>query len=164
VVGDLIVSSRAIAILAAGPRTARRMDLDAFVEQRAEAGRFWMAVYELNASHPFLSKRVAALRNWRQAGSAVPLGRNRWSYPLAPIFGGLSGSPAAAFGILIVFAALAFAVAAPRLKQRYGALLGVPAGAGAGLAAPAAEGVDPREDLEVARLRKALEEQAQQTK
>lgn len=167
VVGDLTVSSRALAILAAGPRTARRMDLDAFVEQRAETGRFWMAVYELNASHPFLSKRVAALRNWKQEGSAPPHRRNRWSYPLAPFFGGLAGNPAAMLGMLVVFAALAFAVAAPRLKERYGALLGAPAGlvAPAGPDQPAADGVEPQqEDANLARSRKALEEQAQEKK
>src|SRR6185436_4087983 len=62
ITGNLDVSSRALAILAAGPSAARRVNLDAFVGQRATAGNFWMAVYELNSSHPYLSKRVAALR------------------------------------------------------------------------------------------------------
>jgi Zn-dependent protease with chaperone function len=166
VVGDLAVSSRALAILAAGPRTARRLDLDAFVEQRAETRRFWMAVYELNATHPFLSKRVAALREWRQAGSAARLGRNPWSYPLAPLFGGLAGNPAAAFGMLVIFAALAFGMALPRLKQKYGGLLGAGAGADplGALTPPPAEGGDTAEDPELARIRKQLEDQARQNK
>jgi hypothetical protein len=166
VVGDLAVSSRALAILAAGPRTARRLDLDAFVEQRAETRRFWMAVYELNATHPFLSKRVAALREWRQQGSAARPGRNPWSYPLAPLFGGLAGNPAAAFGLLVVFVALAFGMALPRLKQKYGGLLGTGAAAEpVGALAPApAESGDPAEDPNLARIRKQLEDQARENK
>src|SRR3954467_8398758 len=68
-VGDVTVASRALAILAAGPRAARRMDLDAYVEQRRETRGFWMGIYELNTTHPFLSKRVAALRNWENQGT-----------------------------------------------------------------------------------------------
>jgi Zn-dependent protease with chaperone function len=159
VVADLTISSRALAVLAAGPRTARRMDLDAFVEQRAETGRFWMAVYELNASHPFLSKRVAALRNWRQQGSAQPLGRNPWSYPLAPFFGAMTGNAGSAIGMVLVVFLVAAAVAVPRLKQQYGGLLGGPAGLRAGLPAPgAADGADPEMEANIARLRKAMEE------
>ena len=164
VVGDLTVSSRALAILAAGPRTARRMDLDAFVEQRTETGRFWMAVYELNASHPFLSKRVAALRNWRQQGSAAPIGRNRWAYPLAPFFGGMAGNPAAALGMVLVVVLIVAAAAVPRLKQRYGDLMAAPSAFGAGMAPAAGTGSDPAEDPNFAGLRKALEDQARENK
>jgi len=158
VVGDLAVSSRALAILAAGPRTARRMDLDAFVEQRGETSRFWMAVYELNATHPFLSKRVAALREWRQRGSAVPVGRNVWSYPLAPFFGAMSGNPASAIGIFIVVAALMASAALPRLKQQYGSMLGRQPPPRAELNIPQLDNLQPEMDENLARLRKTLEE------
>jgi hypothetical protein len=141
-VGDLAVSSRALAILAAGPRTARRMDLDAFVEQRQETRRFWMAVYELNASHPFLSKRVAALRHWQQQGSAAPVGRNPWSYPLAPMFGVMSGNPASAILVVLVVVVVAAGAAIPLVKQRMSGLGGL-----AGLPRPGAttdpEATDP---------------------
>jgi Zn-dependent protease with chaperone function len=128
VVGDLTVASRALAILAAGPRAARRMDLDAYVEQRRETRGFWNAVYELNASHPFLSKRVAALRNWENQGTAEPVGRNPLAYPLAPLFGaaaGTSGSTA----ITVAFVGIAALLAILATRQKL-------AGAGAGLLGP----------------------------
>jgi Zn-dependent protease with chaperone function len=126
VTGDLTVSSRALAILAAGPRAARKMDLDAYVDQRRESGRFWMAVYELNASHPYLSKRVAALRAWQGQGTFERVGRNPFSYLLAPLFGFASGGPQSAVLILVVAAGIAAAIAVPRIKQQMGAGLGGP--------------------------------------
>lgn len=120
VTGDLEVSSRALAILAAGPRAARRIDIDAYVDQRRETGRFWMGVYELNASHPFLSKRVAALRSLHGQTRLEPVGRNPLSYLLAPFFGFASGGPQSAVLFLIIFAGLAAAVAIPRFKQQLG--------------------------------------------
>ena len=59
VTGDLAISTTALSILAAGGRLGRAIDLDAFGRQREESGGFWMAVHELNASHPYLCKRVA---------------------------------------------------------------------------------------------------------
>ena len=123
VVGDLTVSSRALAILAAGPRTARRMDLDAFIDQRRETGRFWMAVYELNASHAFLSNRLAALRSWQGRGTGERVRRNPLAYLLAPFlaFTG-AGAPSAIFiAALFLFLGLAAAaLAVPRVRQQVG--------------------------------------------
>jgi Zn-dependent protease with chaperone function len=144
VVGDLTVSSRALAILAAGPRAARRMSLDAFVDQRRDTRRFWMAVFELNSTHPFLSKRVAALREQESQGAAEPVGRNPLAYPLAPLFGVASGNPAGAM-LLAVVVMVVFAVGARGLVNQ---LVG-PKGSGA----PAA-GVDP----ETAAALRALEQ------
>lgn len=84
VVGNLETSSRAIATLAAGGKLARRVDLDAFVEQRREAGGLFMALHELVSSHPYLSKRVAALREWERPGSAGATPRNPLAYLLVP--------------------------------------------------------------------------------
>jgi Zn-dependent protease with chaperone function len=120
VTGDLAVSSRALAILAAGPRTARRIDLDAYVDQRRETGRFWMGIYELNATHPFLSKRVAALRRWQGQGTLDPVGRNPLSYLLAPLFGFAAGGPQSALLIIVLIVGIAAAVAIPRFKQQMG--------------------------------------------
>jgi Zn-dependent protease with chaperone function len=167
VVGDLGVSSRALAILAAGPRTARRMDLDAFVEQRQETRRFWMAVYELNATHPFLSKRVAALRHWQQQGSAAPVGRNPWSYPLAPVFGVMSGNPASAILIVLVVVVIAAGAAVPLVKQRMAGLGGLSGLARPGGALPADVEREPTEEemeAEMAKLRKILEEGSTEAK
>jgi Zn-dependent protease with chaperone function len=165
VVGDLGVSSRALAILAAGPRTARRMDLDAFVDQRQDTRRFWMAVYELNATHPFLSKRVAALRHWQQQGVGAPVGRNPWSYPLAPLFGLMSGNPASAIGLVLIILVVAAGAAVPLVKQRVAAMGGLTGLARPGLAAAPDTEHEPTEEemeAEMAKLRKILEEGAKQ--
>ena len=93
VTGNLEVSSRALAVLAAGGRAGRRVNLDTFVEQVDETGRFWMAIYELNASHPFLSKRVAALRAASGLVSRASSSRPVLAYPLAPFLGVLGAGP-----------------------------------------------------------------------
>jgi Zn-dependent protease with chaperone function len=118
--GDLTVSSRALAILAAGPKTARRIDLDAYVDQQRETGRFWMGIYELNATHPFLSKRVAALRRWQGQGALESIGRNPLSYLLAPLFGLAGGGPQSALLIIVAVIGIAAAIAIPRFKQQMG--------------------------------------------
>ena len=101
-VGNLETSSRALAILAAGARAGRSLDLDQFVAQRDESGRFWMAVYELNSTHPYLPKRIAALREAEQPGAAAAVGRNVVAYPLAPLFGMFAGGGAGSAGLFVV--------------------------------------------------------------
>jgi Zn-dependent protease with chaperone function len=107
VTDNLEVSSRALAVLAAGGRAGRRVNLDAFVDQVGETGRFWMAIYELNASHPFLSKRVAALRAASGLVSRASVPRPVLAYPLAPFLGVMAGGPVVA--VLIVTYAAIFA-------------------------------------------------------
>ena len=113
VVGDVSVSSRALTILAAGGRAGRRVNLDMFVEQVTDTGRFWMAIFELNASHPFLSKRVAALRVAAGVAGVPASGRNALAYPLAPVLG------IAGFGPLFVVMMVTYAgilLAIPSMK------------------------------------------------
>ena len=100
-VGDLEISSRALAILAAGRRAGRVMNLDAFVEQRHETGGFWMAVYELNSTHPYLPKRIAALREMALPGTIPVVGRGFFAYPLAPMFGFASGGGASSMLFIV---------------------------------------------------------------
>jgi len=116
VVQDLDVSSRALAMLAAGGRLSRRVDLDAFTRQRFTAGRFWNAVYELNASHPYLAKRVAALREHTAPGSAQPIPRSLGAWILAPLFGFTSPGGLAAFYIVAIVGVLA-AIAIPNFVE-----------------------------------------------
>jgi Zn-dependent protease with chaperone function len=113
-VGNLEVSSRALAILAAGRHAGRQIDLDAFVEQRRDAASFWMAIYELNSTHPYLPKRIAALRETAAPGSAPALSRNAAAYPLAPMFAVTAGGAGAA--PLMIIAVMA-AVALPAFQQ-----------------------------------------------
>jgi Zn-dependent protease with chaperone function len=107
VTDNLEVSSRALAVLAAGGRAGRRVNLDAFVDQVTETGRFWMAIYELNASHPFLSKRVGALRVASGLVSRARAPRPILAYPLAPFLGILAGGPVVAVMIVTYAAILA---------------------------------------------------------
>jgi len=116
-VDDLEISSRALAILAAGGHTSRRVNLDMFVEQATDTGRFWMAVFELNASHPFLSKRVAALRVAKGHASAPAASRNILAYPLAPILGMGGGGPIA---LVVIITYVAIFAAMPSLTKLSG--------------------------------------------
>jgi Zn-dependent protease with chaperone function/type II secretory pathway pseudopilin PulG len=92
-VGDVESSMRGLVVLAAGGKHAARADLRAFMEQRLETGQFWSATLELVSSHPYLCKRVAALQELSQPGSAAPVGRNPLAYPLAPILGSMATVP-----------------------------------------------------------------------
>ena len=117
VVGDLARSSRALAVLAAGGRCAARINLDALVAQRADAGYFWSAVYELNASHPYLSKRIAALREHTQPGTEPAFGRNPVAYPLAPLLASAAGGASAAAMLVVVYVGIIAAIALPAFRK-----------------------------------------------
>lgn len=85
---DVQAAGRALAVLSAGGRQARQINLDALVEQRHDTGAFIMGLVELNSTHPYLSKRVAAVQRVRDGGMAPDVGRNPFSYLLAPFFAG----------------------------------------------------------------------------
>lgn len=115
VAGDYGSAARGLAVLAAGGKYGKQVDLDAFIKQLDDTKGFWTSVYELNASHPYLPKRIAALVNLKSPG-AIPLpGRHPLAYPLAPIFA--LGSPAGA-GPLIMIAIIAIlaAIAIPQYE------------------------------------------------
>ncbi|HVV51161.1 MAG TPA: M48 family metallopeptidase [Polyangia bacterium] len=133
VVDNVEVASRALAILAAGGRAGRKVNLDLFVEQVAETGRFWMAIFELNATHPFLSKRVAAIRAAKGMGTRARAPRPLLAYPLAPILWMGGGGPIALV-VIVTYAALLSSL--PLVKKYFAAPHARPAAA---LAAPGAE-------------------------
>ena len=103
VVEDPEAAMRGLVVLAAGGKLAARANLGAFATQRLETGGFWMAVLELAASHPFLCKRVAALRAAALPDARVqPVRRNPFAWPLAPVLGGLAGGGSAGGAMVAV--------------------------------------------------------------
>ncbi len=86
VTGSVDVSCRALALGATGGRLAANVDLPRLAEQEREASTFWLAVAEINAGQPFLSRRVAALREGVEPGSAPTTPRAWWAYAIAPLF------------------------------------------------------------------------------
>ncbi len=108
---DLDAANRGLAVLAAGGKYGRRTNLAAFSLQSGDLGGFWASVHELNATHPPLAKRVAALINRRTPGTVRIPRRNFFAHPLAPFFAfaspqGLGGlvAVAAVIGILAAIA------------------------------------------------------------
>ena len=87
---DVEAAGKALAVLSCGGKHAREVSLDALVEQRHDTGAFISAIVELNSSHPYLSKRVAAVQRIRDGGFAPEVGRNPLSYLFAPFFAGTS--------------------------------------------------------------------------
>jgi Zn-dependent protease with chaperone function/Tfp pilus assembly major pilin PilA len=85
--GDLQSSARGLAVLAAGGKYGKAANMNCFVDQADESGSFWPSVYELNATHPYLPKRIAALENYQSPGSVRIFTRNVLAYPLAPLLG-----------------------------------------------------------------------------
>jgi Zn-dependent protease with chaperone function/type II secretory pathway pseudopilin PulG len=112
VVGDVESAMRGLIVLAAGGKHAAQADVGAFMDQRRETGQFWSAVLELVSSHPYLCKRVAALQELHQPGSAAPVGRNILAYPLAPILGLAAAGPAGGGASLLVVVAVIGIIAA----------------------------------------------------
>jgi len=100
--GDLEQAQRGLVVLAAGGRIAAQVDLAAFAAQRSEASGFWATVLELNATHPFLSKRVAALQALVTPGAVAPVGRSLAGWLLAPPLGLFTGGAAAAAPLMVV--------------------------------------------------------------
>jgi len=117
VVGQLEPSLRGLCVLAAG-RLASRADLQAFADQRSASGGFWMSIFELVSTHPYLCKRAAALQEVAAPGTVKPVSRNPLAYPLAPFLGvAASGSMQSSLLVAILVFAFFFAMAVPALKR-----------------------------------------------
>ena len=116
--GDTEQAMRGLTVLAAGGRLAQAADLEAFMAQADEAGHFWMAVNELGASHPYLCKRVAAVKEYVAPGSTRVAGRNPLAYPLAP-FLAVGGGGAGLGGAMVVVAIIGIlaAIAIPNFVR-----------------------------------------------
>lgn len=116
VVADFGSAARGLAILAAGGKYGKQVNLDAFTKQMQDTRGFWTSVYELNASHPYLAKRIAALVNLKNPGTVPIPGRHPLAYPFAPILA--FGSPAGAGPlVMIMMIAILAAVAIPQYAQ-----------------------------------------------
>ena len=97
---------------------AGEVNLQAFAEQRAESGRFWMATTELMSSHPFLCKRVAELQNLVHPGTVTPVPRTPMAYPLAPILGMTAPGSSGVVLVVLVYLGVVFAFAAKEFRSR----------------------------------------------
>lgn len=116
VVGDLDSATRGLTVLAAGGNYGKKLHLPSFVEQTWDTGGFWASVYELNATHPYLSKRVAALINKEQPGHVKAVPRSFLAYPLAPLFGMATPAGSAPLMMVAVMGIVA-AVAIPQFQE-----------------------------------------------
>ena len=118
VVEELEPAMRGLVVLAAGGKYAGEVNLQAFAEQRAESGRFWMATTELMSTHPFLCKRVAELQNLVHPGTVTPVPRTPLAYPLAPILGMTAPGSSGVVLIVLVYLGVVFAFAAKEFRSR----------------------------------------------
>ena len=115
--GGLEPAMRGLAVLAGAGRSAAELNLPMFMAQRHDTGAFWMAVLELNSTHPYLCKRAAALQEFTAPGSVKPVRRTPLAYPLAPVFGfAVAGTGAAPIMTIVVIGMLA-AIAIPNFKK-----------------------------------------------
>lgn len=114
--GDLLTASRGLAVLAAGSTYGKGASIRYFADQARESGRFWPAIYELNASHPYLHKRVVALLNHQRPGSIRVASRNGLSYLLAPLFGMATPGGSAPL-VMVAITGIMVAIAIPQFEQ-----------------------------------------------
>ena len=112
--GNTETAARALAVLSAGGKLAKRVSVDGLLEQRHETGGLVMALVELNSSHPFLCKRVAALHR-----DVPAVGRNPLSYVMAPFFGFAAGGVAGLATVYMYVAVIGVlaAVAIPSFQK-----------------------------------------------
>jgi Zn-dependent protease with chaperone function len=115
-VGDVHAASRGLAVLAAGGKYGKAANIDCYVDQADESGGFWPSVYELNATHPYLPKRIAALMNYQLPGSVRIASRNVFAYPLAPLFGLATPSGSAPL-VMVAMVGIIAAIAMPQIAQ-----------------------------------------------
>jgi Zn-dependent protease with chaperone function len=117
-VGSLEPSQRALSVLAAGTKASLSLDLSVFASQQRAAGEFWPAVAELGSTHPYLSKRVAALgafhaeRAGESASAFAPPYRPAFSYVLSVFFG-----QQAITLVAVAYIAIVAAIALPNFKK-----------------------------------------------
>jgi Zn-dependent protease with chaperone function/type II secretory pathway pseudopilin PulG len=118
VVQDAAAADRGLLVLAAGSKASMQADVEYFMAQRLETGGFWSALVELGSSHPYLCKRVAALRDYEQPGSMAPVARNPLAYVFAP-FASAGGVAGAGGGLLVMVAMMGIiaAIAIPSLLR-----------------------------------------------
>ncbi len=113
VVQDLNAAARGLVVLAAGGKLAPQVNMKAFTAQMNENKGFWGSIYELNSTHPYLPKRIAALVNAKQPGSISIPGRNVFAYPLAPFLGVGGGGAASGIYVIAIIGIIA-AIAIPQ--------------------------------------------------
>lgn len=114
--GDLNAAVRGMTILAAGAKYGARVDPAEFVKQQQDLTGFWTSLMELAYTHPFLAKRVAALMNAKNPGSAPVVGRNPLAYLFAP-FAGASAAGGSSILIVVAVIGMLAAIAIPRFAQ-----------------------------------------------
>lgn len=108
-------AARALVALAAGAERWKQVDLPAFAEQAVLSRGFWMSFHELIGGYPWLTKRVARVRD---ADATMPA-RNPFAYLFALFvpYAGRAGGGAG--GVIIVAAVIGIlvAVALPAYKE-----------------------------------------------
>lgn len=117
VVGDAEASMRGLCVLAAGGKLSAEMSLPAFMSQREETGGFWMSIYELAASHPYLCKRVAALHELESPGTLRPVPRHAFGWAFAPVLGITAGGASSIAMVMLIYAGIVLAMAIPGIQK-----------------------------------------------
>lgn len=74
-------AQRALVVLAAGTERWKQVNIGAFEAQARETGGFWMAVNELTADYPWLSKRLVRLKD---RDATFPR-RSWWAWAIAAV-------------------------------------------------------------------------------
>lgn len=149
---DLAGALRGLSVLASGGRLAGRFNVKAYAEQARELGRFWPAVVELNRSHPFTPKRIAALAVGSERIGVRPPNRNPLAYPFAPLMGFAGGLVGPGVFVTVAIAGILGAVAVPNFvryrEQAAAEANGLEALEGLGAEPRFADGPIPADQLE----------------
>lgn len=110
----------AVAVLAAGEKKWRDINLDQYIGQTAWTGGFWMSLHELTGDYPWLSKRMARLHALsRKADPKLPR-RHLFAWLLAlfiPRVGVRGGGSLLSVMIVIAIIGILAAIALPAYQD-----------------------------------------------
>ncbi|AQS40329.1 Zn-dependent protease with chaperone function [Shewanella psychrophila] len=109
-------ATNAVAVLAAGVEQWKRMNVAQYIHQAKQTNGFWMSLHELNASYPWLTKRMARVHARSTGSTYHPPSRHAVAYLLSmcvPRMGNGAG------GIIVLAAIIGImaAIAIPQYKQ-----------------------------------------------
>lgn len=108
-----------LAVLAAGGKRWKTLDLPGYREQAAQSGGFWMSFHEVTGGYPWLVKRMATVDALSRNAAPSHPGRNPFAWFLALFVPHMPGARGGGASVLVVVAMIGIiaAIAIPAYQD-----------------------------------------------